>query len=177
MPAPTMVRDQPCAARPSLCRRGGCRRRQQRSLRSEYAGPVHESIGSANGPAFSQKAAYCVCHARSPGSLHDLRDGLSRQEAAEPTSAESRRACPFRPGASPTRRPAYMCSVLGASHSPGAFTSARRVRSGILARTQPLLQMVRTRRDDREPGCTSTSRTWGVSRAALCQRQPVLSDF
>ena len=90
--------------------------------------------------------------------------------------AESRRTCSFWPGASPARCPAYMCSVSEPLTAPGAFTAMHTCICPCAGNTEST-SMVRTTRDDREPGCTSTSRTWDVSRAGLCQRQLVLSDF
>ena len=90
--------------------------------------------------------------------------------------AESRRTCSFWPGASPARRPACMCSVSAPRTAPGAFTAMHTCICPCAGNTEGK-SMVRTTRDDRERGCTSTSRTWDVSRAGLCQRQLVLSDF
>ena len=90
--------------------------------------------------------------------------------------AASRRTCSFWPGASPARCPAYMCSDSAPRTAPGAFTSTHTCIcpcAGDIEGTN----IVGTTRDDPGPGRASTSCTRDFSRAAVCQRQRVPSDF
>ena len=151
-------------------RRGGAHSAAGR-LHSARAGRQQVTIGKHDLPDGCFTVRRLGCAFRSMPSAQELRHGLSRRWLQNPF----RGARAPEPRHSPQRGPACALSMSAANRRLAQPQAPSRAR--VPAYALEGTSIVGAARDDRVRGCTRTSRTWHVSRAAGCQRQRVPSDF